>query len=163
LKARRTGKTIQKIIDEECRKRGISKVELKGGGKRRKVSDTRALIAMRSRAELGLTSAAIARHVGVNTSAISRAIEDGKDGGWLMSYLESTSPKIPKQKIERARQLLAKNRAEQKQPEEKAETWQERLFRLTGFDVARCPNCGERAMRTVETIMPARCKGPPRI
>ncbi len=75
VKAMRAGKTIQKIIDEECRRQGISIIELKGGGKRRKVSDTRALIAARSRAELGLTAAAIARHVGVNTSAISRAIE----------------------------------------------------------------------------------------
>jgi hypothetical protein len=67
------------------------------------------------------------------------------------------------QKIELARQLLAVNRVEQNQPKEQAETWQERLLRLTGFDVARCPNCGERAMKTVETILPARCKGPPRI
>jgi hypothetical protein len=67
-----------------------------------------------------------------------------------------------KQKIERARQLLSVNAAEQKQPEEQAETWQERLLRLTGFDVARCPNCGERTMKTVETIPSARCKGPPR-
>jgi hypothetical protein len=67
------------------------------------------------------------------------------------------------QKIERARQLLAVNTAERKQPEDKAETWQERLLRLTGYDVARCPNCGERAMKTVETILPARCNGPPRI
>ena len=75
VKARRAGKTIQKIIEEECRKQGISTIELKGGGKRRRVSDTRALIAVRGRNELGLTAAAIARHVGVNTSAISRAIE----------------------------------------------------------------------------------------
>ena len=66
-----------------------------------------------------------------------------------------------KQKLERARQFLAVNTVERKQPEEKAETWQERLLRLTGFDVARCPNCGERTMKTVETILPARCKGPP--
>jgi len=75
MKARRTGKTIQKIIEEECKKQGISVIELKGGGKRRAVSDTRARIAERSRTELGLTAAAIARHVGVNTSAISRAID----------------------------------------------------------------------------------------
>ena len=50
-------------------------MELKGGGKRRKVSDARARIATRGRAELGLTAAAIARHVGVNASAITRAIE----------------------------------------------------------------------------------------
>ena len=75
LKAKRAGKTIQRIIEEECRKQGISRQELKGGGKRRKVSDTRAIIALRSRDELGLTAAEIARNVGVNTSAVTRAIE----------------------------------------------------------------------------------------
>jgi len=75
LKAKRAGKTVQNIIEEECRKQGISLQELKEGGKRRKVSDTRAIIALRSRDELGLTAAEIARNVGVNTSAVTRAIE----------------------------------------------------------------------------------------
>jgi hypothetical protein len=82
VKAKRAGKTIQKIIEEECRKEGISIMELKGGGKRRKVSDTRARIAVRGRDELGLTAAAIARQVGVNTSAIARAsarMDEGAD------------------------------------------------------------------------------------
>jgi REP element-mobilizing transposase RayT len=82
VKAKRGGKTIQKIIEEECRKEGISIMELKGGGKRRKVSDTRARIAVRGRDELGLTAAAIARQVGVNTSAITRAsgrMDEGAD------------------------------------------------------------------------------------
>lgn len=61
-------------------------------------------------------------------------------------------------KIERCRQLLA---VEHKQPEEKSETWQERLLRLAGVDVIKCPACGERSMKTVEVIQPARCKGPP--
>jgi Putative transposase/Transposase zinc-binding domain len=68
-----------------------------------------------------------------------------------------------RQKIERARELLGAETAERKQTEEETETWRERLLRLAGFDVTRCPNCGERTMRTVETILPARCKGPPRI
>ncbi|MBI1864914.1 MAG: hypothetical protein HYR98_04170 [Nitrospirae bacterium] len=80
FKARRAGKTIQKIIEEECRKGGISPQELKGGGKRRKVSDTRAVIALRGRDELGLSAAEIARHVGVNTSSVVRAIERAKYG-----------------------------------------------------------------------------------
>jgi hypothetical protein len=66
-----------------------------------------------------------------------------------------------REKIERARQLLAV--APQKKVEENPETWQERLLRLTGFDVTKCPNCGERTMRTVETIPSVRCKGPPGI
>jgi REP element-mobilizing transposase RayT len=82
VKAKRGGKTLQKVIEEECRKEGISIMELKGGGKRRKVSDTRARIAVRGRDELGLTAAAIARQVGVNTSAITRAsarMDEGAD------------------------------------------------------------------------------------
>jgi REP element-mobilizing transposase RayT len=82
VKAKRAGKTIQKIIEEECRKVGISIEELMGGGKRRKVSDTRARIAVRGRDEIGLTAAAIARQVGVNTSAITRAsarMDEGAD------------------------------------------------------------------------------------
>jgi putative transposase len=82
VKAKRGGKIIQKIIEEECRKEGISIMELKGSGKRRKVSDTRARITVRGRDELGLTAAAIARQVGVNTSAITRAsdrLDEGAD------------------------------------------------------------------------------------
>jgi len=75
LKHKRLGKTIQKIIDEECRRSGINPHELQGGGKRRKVSGTRATIALRGREELGLSAAAIARHVGVSTPAITKAIE----------------------------------------------------------------------------------------
>ncbi len=75
LKSRRAGRTIQAIIEEECRKAEISSAELMGGSKRRKVSEARSAIAIRSRDELGLSSAEIARHAGVNTSSITRAIE----------------------------------------------------------------------------------------
>jgi hypothetical protein len=64
-----------------------------------------------------------------------------------------------KEKLSKCRELLSC--AKQEKTEEKAETWQEALLRLTGFDVAKCPVCGERAMRTIKTIEPARCKGPP--
>jgi REP element-mobilizing transposase RayT len=75
LKHKRSGKTLQKIIEEECRRIGINPLELRGGGKRREVSSTRATIAKRGRDELGLSAAAIARQVGVSTSAITKAIE----------------------------------------------------------------------------------------
>lgn len=75
LKHERSGKTIQKIIDQECRGSGINPLELRGGGKRRDVSGTRARIARRGRDELGLSAAAIARHVGVGTPAITKALE----------------------------------------------------------------------------------------
>ncbi len=66
-----------------------------------------------------------------------------------------------KKKLDRCRELLTC--ANQKKTEEKTETWQDALLRLTGLDVSKCPVCGERTMRTVEIIRPVRCKGPPRI
>jgi hypothetical protein len=66
-----------------------------------------------------------------------------------------------KEKLAKCRALLSC--AKQEKTEEKTETWQETLLRLTGFDVAKCPSCGERAMRTIKIMQPARCKGPPRI
>ncbi|MBI5740823.1 MAG: transposase [Nitrospirae bacterium] len=75
LKAKRSGKKIQEILEEECEEHGISLPELQGGSKRRKVSDARVVIGVRCREELGLSAAEIARHTGVNTSAITRAIE----------------------------------------------------------------------------------------
>jgi putative transposase len=75
LKHKRSGRTLQTIIDEECRKISINPLELGGGSKRREVSSARATIARRGRDELGLSAAAIARHVGVSTSAITKAIE----------------------------------------------------------------------------------------
>lgn len=75
IKHKRDGRTIPQIIDEECQRRRISPQELKAGSKRRGVSDARATIAYRCREELGASSAEIARHLGVNTSCIVRAIE----------------------------------------------------------------------------------------
>ena len=81
LKHKRAGKTIQTIIKEECRNSEINPFELQGGVKRREVSDTRIAIAKRGRDELGLSAAAIARHVGVSTSAITKAIARSEEVG----------------------------------------------------------------------------------
>ncbi len=74
LKLRRSGRTLASIVEEECKKGVISPNELKGGGRRRKISELRTTIAKRGRDELGLSLAEIARHVGVNTSSIRKAI-----------------------------------------------------------------------------------------
>lgn len=74
-KHKRSGQTIQKIIDAECKDRQINERELKAGGKRSSVSLARAVIACRCREELGSSAAEIARHLGVNTSSIVRSIE----------------------------------------------------------------------------------------
>ena len=75
LKLKRSGVTIQKIIDEECKKANISSLEVINGVRRRMVSRLRAIIATRGRLELGLSSAEMARHLGVAASSISRLVE----------------------------------------------------------------------------------------
>jgi len=74
LKLRQSGLNIAEIIRQECKKSKISPEELKRGSRRCRVSGARAAIACRSSKELGLSGAEIARHLGVNTSSINRAI-----------------------------------------------------------------------------------------
>ena len=80
LKVCRSGGTIAAIIDEECARTKISPQEVTSGSRRSAVSRVRALIAYRSREELGLSAAEIARHLGVATSSITRAIEKMVEG-----------------------------------------------------------------------------------
>ena len=66
---------IEEIIREECRRAHVSIAELESGVRRRNVTAVRETIALRCSRELGLSAAEIARHAGVNTSAVTRAIE----------------------------------------------------------------------------------------
>ena len=74
MKLKRTGLTLIKIIDQECRKGQITRKELESGSRRSRVSHARAQIARRGMGEVGLSAAEIARHLGVATSSITRAI-----------------------------------------------------------------------------------------
>ncbi len=69
-----TGSLINQLIEEVCRKAGINETELRGGG-RRKVSETRGEISYRLNCEFGIPAAETARHLGLCTSAIAKAIE----------------------------------------------------------------------------------------
>jgi putative transposase len=73
-KLRKRGKGIADIIREECGDHGVKEKELVLGSRRRKVSLARAAIALRCKEEIGCSGAEIARHVGVNTTSINRAI-----------------------------------------------------------------------------------------
>ena len=75
LKLKKAGLTLTKIIDQECKKGQIARKELESGSRRSKVSQARAKIAQRGMKELGLPAAEIARHLGVATSSITRAVE----------------------------------------------------------------------------------------
>ncbi len=74
LKLRRNGRKIDDIIQDECKQSRVSPEELKLGNKRSLVSMIRESIAIRGREELGLSGAEMARHLGVNTSSINRAL-----------------------------------------------------------------------------------------
>jgi len=75
---KRSGKTIEAIIEEECKSRAVNSRGLRSGSRRRVVSEARAVIAFRAIEELGLTTAAIARALGVATSTVSRAITSSR-------------------------------------------------------------------------------------
>lgn len=66
--------SIMKLVNEECRKGHATTVELESGSKRRGVCAVREAVVLRCARELGLSAAEIARHVGVNTSAVTRAL-----------------------------------------------------------------------------------------
>jgi plasmid maintenance system antidote protein VapI len=52
----------------------VSEQELRKGSRRSRVSEARAAIAYRSKEELGVSGAEIARYLGVNTSSINRIL-----------------------------------------------------------------------------------------
>jgi hypothetical protein len=79
LKLRKRGGTIGDIIKEECAGAEVSERELVKGGRRSMVSDVRAIIAHRCVEEVGVSAAEIARHLGVTTSSITRAIAKGEE------------------------------------------------------------------------------------
>jgi len=82
MKIRRSGKTLNHIMKKECARSRVSPAELQAGSRRKIVSDMRARIARRSLDELGSSMAEIARHLGVNTSSITRTIAKlAKRGG----------------------------------------------------------------------------------
>jgi hypothetical protein len=62
------------IIRKMCQEAGVAEEELRSGGQRRRVSGVRRKIAYCLSRELGLSSAEIARHLGVGTSAVAMSI-----------------------------------------------------------------------------------------
>jgi putative transposase len=81
MRLRRRGRSIGDIIQEECGKENVSEQELRQGSRRRLVSKVRAAVAQRSKEELGVCGAEIARNLGVNTSSINRALAKWDEAG----------------------------------------------------------------------------------
>ena len=78
LRLRRREKGIEEIIQEECLKTGVKPGELRQGGRRGVVTRVREVVSCRCGEELGLSAAEIARHVGLVTSSVVRAMARGK-------------------------------------------------------------------------------------
>ena len=65
-----------------------------------------------------------------------------------------------KHNIALCREILGGCRIEVKN-EDIPETWQERLLKVSGIDVTKCPVCKKGGMLRVEVLLPSRCNGPP--
>ena len=74
-------KAIDQVIKRLCKEEGIEEEELRNGGKRRKVSEARAKISFQLSHEMGIPFAEIARHVGVCTSAVAKAVQSVESAG----------------------------------------------------------------------------------
>ncbi|MEW6162177.1 MAG: transposase [Nitrospirota bacterium] len=75
FRALRSGKNIEEMIRAGCRKEGISQVELQGGSRRGRIPEVRMKIAHKLVKEHGIIMAEAARHLGVSTSALSKAMK----------------------------------------------------------------------------------------
>jgi REP element-mobilizing transposase RayT len=75
FRALNSGKNIEEIIRSTCRKEGISQAELQGGSRRGRIPEIRTKIARKLVKEEGVIMAEVARHLGVSTSALSKAIK----------------------------------------------------------------------------------------
>jgi REP element-mobilizing transposase RayT len=72
--SRERTKKIETVVFAECKKGGIAVKELQAGGRRPNVSQVRKRIAEKLFKGSGIPLAEIARHTGVSTSAISKAL-----------------------------------------------------------------------------------------
>ena len=74
-------KRIDRVIKRVCKEGEINEQELRNGGQRRKVSKARARISNQLSHEFGISMTEIARHVGVCTSAVIKAIQSLESRG----------------------------------------------------------------------------------
>ena len=76
MKAEGKAESIEVILQKVCSEEGVKEEDLKKGNRNRKVSRVRAKVAYRLNHELGVPKAEIARHLGVCTSAIAKAVRN---------------------------------------------------------------------------------------
>jgi REP element-mobilizing transposase RayT len=79
IRAKNQRGSMQKLIEDMCRKKKINIMELRMGSRRKMVSRVRADLANMLMAQLGIPSAEIARQLGVSTSAIVKILREGEE------------------------------------------------------------------------------------
>jgi putative transposase len=67
---------IDQVIKKMCKEEGVEEQELRSGGQRREISKVRAKVSYHLSHNLGIPMAEIARHLGVCTSAVTKAIRN---------------------------------------------------------------------------------------
>jgi hypothetical protein len=80
IPAGRRAAQVRETVERWCAAHGVSVAEVRGGGRRASVSRVRGMLAHYMVSVLGVPLAETARHLGVTTSAISRALERGVGG-----------------------------------------------------------------------------------
>jgi REP element-mobilizing transposase RayT len=78
FRALQSGKDIEEIIRSTCREEEISQVELQGGSRRGRIPEIRIKLAHKLVKDHGVIMAEAARHLGVSTSALSKAFKQCK-------------------------------------------------------------------------------------
>lgn len=68
------GRKVERLIAEECKRRKVSLTELRSGSRRGAIPAVRADLSRKLVENYGITSAEVARQVGVSTSAISKSL-----------------------------------------------------------------------------------------
>jgi putative transposase len=72
-----SGRKIERLIAEACKKESVSLTELRSGSRRGKLPAVRAAVSRKLVEDYGIALAEVARQVGVSTSAISKSLARG--------------------------------------------------------------------------------------
>jgi len=86
---------IDQVIEKGCKEGGVEEVELRDGGKRRKVTRVRAKISFQLSQEMGIPFGEIARHVGVCTSAVAKAVQTIESEGVTSVKIQQRPNNVP--------------------------------------------------------------------
>jgi putative transposase len=92
LRLRRVGISLNEIVEDVARHRGLEAEEVISGGRRRVITEARNDISQLAVRRLGYSGAEVARHLGVTTSCVNRHVATGEMSDVAQSVADSWSP-----------------------------------------------------------------------